>query len=178
MVYKGFMRSRQPTFPFNEFKRCLDHGGEIRKGKRKGRRPVVTKRAMHVVFRSTRARGKFSLLHKRNVAVVRDELLKWSKYFGVRIYQWANVGNHIHLLIRARTRGGFQNFLRTFSGKVAQRVTGAKRGRGFGRFWDLLTYSRVVEWGKAFRIVREYVLQNELEGLGILSVQVRKVGGS
>jgi len=177
MVYKIPMRSMQPTLPLKEFKSRLVHGGEINKGKRKERRPVVTKRPMHIVFRSTQARGNLSLLRRQNARIVRSELSKWSKRFGIRIYQWANVGNHIHLVVLAKTRRGFHNFLRTVAGKIAQRVTGAKRGQEFGRFWDLLAYSRVVEWGKAFQMVRKYVFQNELEALGLIPCRVRNRGG-
>jgi REP element-mobilizing transposase RayT len=92
---------------------------------------------------------------------------------GVRVYEYANVGNHVHLLVRAKHRSAFQRFLRSFAGVAARLITGARRGRSVGRFWDRLAYSRVVSWGREFRCVREYVIRNELEFLGVISYQPR-----
>jgi hypothetical protein len=92
---------------------------------------------------------------------------------GVRVYEYATVGNHIHMVVRARCRAGFQTFLRAFAGIAARLVTGARRGRPTGRFWDTLAYSRVLHWGREFRRARDYVLQNELEALGVISYQPR-----
>jgi len=55
-----------------------------------------------------------------------------------------NVGNHLHLLARARRRADFQSFLRDLGGSLAIAVTGARKGNRIGRFWDKLAWSRVV----------------------------------
>ncbi len=83
--------------------------------------------------------------------------------FGIRIYDFANVGTHLHLLVRARRRDAFQAFLRSFAGIVARRVTGARRGRPIGRFFSDLAWSRVVSWGRDYIGVRHYVLRNQIE---------------
>ena len=84
--------------------------------------------------------------------------------FGIRVYDFANVGSHLHLLLRARRRDAFQAFLRSFAGIVARRVTGARRGRPSGRFFSGLAWSRVVAWGRDFFGVRHYIFRNEIEG--------------
>src|SRR5258706_8592030 len=84
--------------------------------------------------------------------------------FGVRVYDFANVGTHLHLLVRARRRESFQAFLRSFAGLVARWVTGARRGRPSGRFFHGLAWSRVVAWGRDYLGVRHYVFRNEIEG--------------
>jgi hypothetical protein len=72
-----------------------------------------------------------------------------------------------------KDRKGFQTFLRVFCGKIAQRVTGAVKGsRQTGRFW-LLPYTRIVEWGRAFGVAKNYVERNEKEADGILSYRPR-----
>jgi hypothetical protein len=78
------------------------------------------------------------------------------------IYEFANAGNHLHLLIRAKCRFALQDFLRAFAGVVARLITGARKGRPIGKFWDFLAYSRVVTWGRDFFGVRAYIVQNEL----------------
>jgi REP element-mobilizing transposase RayT len=135
------------------------HGGEVRRGQRKLERPVSTRRPMHVVLTSHRARGPWSL--REHDRAVRDVLRRMARRFEVRIYDFANVGSHLHLVLRARRREAFQGFLRSFAGIVARRVTGARRGRRSGRFFDSLAWSRVVSWGRDYWGLRHYVFRNQ-----------------
>jgi hypothetical protein len=116
---------------------------------------------MHLVLTSKRARGAWSLLkHQR---AVRDTMRAMACRFGVRVYDFANIGSHLHLLVRAKRREAFQAFLRSFAGIVARRVTGAKRGRPAGPFFTGLAWSRVVSWGRDYLGVRHYIFRNEIE---------------
>jgi REP element-mobilizing transposase RayT len=144
----------------------LEHGGDIRKGKRKLARPFDPKRPLHLVMRSTRAKGPWSLLKSQKV--VKSLVYGIARRYEVRIYQFANSGNHLHFLVRAKKKRNFQNFLRVLAGKIAQGITGAKKGHAIGKFWDSLTYSRLLSWGREFLNVRFYVIQNELESEGII----------
>ena len=102
----------------------------------------------------------------------------------VRIYQYANSGTHLHLLLRAKTHQGFKRFLRTLSALVPRIVTGAKKGmpilgsRGAKsparKFWDGLAYTCVVNWGRHFFNGRYYVIRNELEAEGLIPYRERK----
>jgi len=139
-----------------------EHGGAVRRRRRKLERPVSVRRPMHVVLTSHRARGPWSL--RRHEVAVRDALRAMARRFGVRVYDFANVGTHLHLLVRARRRESFQAFLRSFAGLVARRVTGARRGRPSGRFFHGLAWSRVIAWGRDYFGVRHYVFRNEIEG--------------
>jgi REP element-mobilizing transposase RayT len=139
-----------------------EHGGAIRRHRRKLERPVSVRRPMHVVLTSHRARGAWSL--RRHERAVRDALREMAGRFGIRVYDFANVGSHLHLLVRTRRRKSFQSFLRSFAGIVARRVTGAKRGRPSGRFFTGLAWSRVVVWGRDYFGVRHYVFRNQIEG--------------
>ncbi len=129
---------------------------------------------MHLVLRSEKARDALSLLSRRHEKVIRELVSNAGKRYQVRIYQYANGGNHLHLLVRGKTRKGMQDFLRYIAGKVAQHVTDAKKGNAFGKFWESLAYSRVVEWGKAYTAAKRYVFQNELEASGEIPYQARK----
>ncbi len=127
----------------------------------------MTNRPMHLVLRAEKARGSLSLLAKPHAVSVRRILMAVSRRHHVRVVESANVGNHLHLLIQAQTRVGFANFLRRFSCEVALAVTGARKGKAFGRFWTGLAFSRIVEWGRALKTVRHYIALNELEGRGM-----------
>src|SRR5260221_2176113 len=147
-----------------------EHGGAVRRGRRKLERPVSVRRQMHVVLTSQRARGPWSL--RKHERTVRDALRAMARRFGVRVYDYANVGTHLHLLVRARRRETFQAFLRSFAGIVARRVTGARRGKPTGRFFSGLAWSRVVAWGRDYLGVRHYVFRNQIEGA--LGARVRR----
>ncbi|MBY0472014.1 transposase [bacterium] len=140
-----------------------EHGGSIRKGKRKTQRPFDPKRPLHLTLRSTKARGHRSLLqHKWRVWGL---LQKVSERYQIRVYRFANVGNHLHLLVQARKRAQIQAFLREFAGGVANLVTGAIKGRP-EKFWDGLVWSKIVDWGRQFRATAKYVMLNVLESIG------------
>jgi REP element-mobilizing transposase RayT len=118
---------------------------------------------MHVTLHSQRAVGEWSLLRHRRA--VREALRASAERNGVKVYDFANVGSHLHLLVRARRRENFQAFLRSFAGIVARRVTGARRGlplRG-GAFWSALAWSRIVAWGRDYWGVRSYIFRNLIE---------------
>ena len=140
-----------------------EHGGAVLHGRRKRERPVSTRRAMHVVLTSERARGAWSL--RRHERTVRDALRQMARRFDVRVYDFANVGSHVHLLVRVRRREAFHGFLRSFAGIVARRVTGARCGQPRGRFFTGLAWSRVVAWGRDDLGVRHYVFRNQIEGV-------------
>jgi REP element-mobilizing transposase RayT len=145
----------------------LEHGGDVRAGRRRVARPIDTKKPLHVVLRSSRARRAWSMLHPDFAAPIRRKAGSLARRYGVRVYRYANVGNHIHLLASVRSRPALQSFLRVFAGLTARLVTGARRGRPVGRFWDRLAYTRIVSWGREFRAVGAYVKQNEAEALGL-----------
>jgi REP element-mobilizing transposase RayT len=138
------------------------HGGDFRRARRKLERPVSTRRPMHVVLTSHRARGPWSL--RKHDRAVREALRRMARRFEVRIYDFANVGSHLHLVLRARRREAFQGFLRSFAGIVARRVTGARRAHPSGPFFDGLAWSRVVSWGRDYWGLRHYVFRNQIEG--------------
>jgi REP element-mobilizing transposase RayT len=146
---------------------ALEHGGDVRTGKRKVARPIDTKKPLHVVLRSARARRAWSMLRPDFAPRIRRKVASLARRYDVRVYRYANVGNHLHLLARVRSRRALQTFLRVFAGVTARLVTGAKRGRPVGRFWDRLAYTRIVSWGREFRAVGAYVRQNEAEALGL-----------
>ncbi len=173
-------------------KPALEYGGGLERGRRKTFRPLDTKRPVHIVMRSSRARGSWSLLRPANKKSVGSIVYKFASRFGVRVMHFENVGTHVHLLVRARRRADFQSFMRTVPAQIATRVTGAKKGKAItpraedvnlaGRkiigehgpandekrkFWDSLAYSRVVNWGKDLLGLHHYLTKNAFEGEGI-----------
>jgi REP element-mobilizing transposase RayT len=146
----------------------LTHGGAKTQGKRKIARPIDPKRPLHVVLKSSRAKGEWSMLHPKKAKHVDTRSQAIAKKWGIRIYRQANVGNHIHFLLSTPSRRAFQGFLRELSGTLAMLITGAHKGNPVGKFWDQLAYSAVVQWGRHFRNVTDYVIKNLFESAGFL----------
>lgn len=123
------MQSKQLFLPgLNRKTKENAHGGDHTKGKRKTARPFDPKQALHVVLRSSKARGRFSMLHPKHCNHVHNLVHRLKKRWNISVYRYANVGNHLHLLIRAKTRSAWQGFIRELSGGIAMLVTGARKG--------------------------------------------------
>ena len=149
------------------------HGGEHAKGKRKKARPFSSNKAIHIVMRSERAKGSWSFRRMSVYGKVIEQIERRAKVSHIRLYNLAVNGNHIHFLIRAKTKAQLQKFLRAITGCLARFITGARRGNAKGKFWDGLTFSRIIEWGKDFQITKSYVIQNVLEAEGAIPYQPR-----
>jgi REP element-mobilizing transposase RayT len=152
---------------FSGEKSGTEHGGGTGKGKRKGARPIATRKPMHLVLRAGRAVGDWSFLRKKNREQIEQILELISKRYGVRVIRFQNVGNHLHLLIQGKSRILLQSFLRTLPAKIALAVTQAKKGNPQGRFFDEILFSRVVDWGRDLDRIVRYFRKNEFEAAGI-----------
>lgn len=143
----------------------LAHGGEHigrRTGRRRLARPLNAKRPLHLVLKSSAAKGKLSFLtHK--VAV--DRIVNTAaKKFGVRIHERANVGNHLHFVLSFSSRDGFKRFLKTITGLISRHITGDRKGKPFGRrFWDHTAFTRVIVGYRAYWTAWNYIEKNKIE---------------
>jgi hypothetical protein len=118
-----------------------EHGGDIRRGRRKLERPVSVRKPIHVTLHSDRAHGDWSMLrHQRRV---REALRVCARRSAVRIYDFANVGTHLHLLVRARQRPAFRAF---FAGRslASSREPSPARDEGAQWWWALWERARLV----------------------------------
>jgi len=182
-----YRKNQQMLFD-RSFEIRKDFGGSLlRKSNAKTARPISTKEAMHIVLRSSFARGQYSMLRKNIAQQIRKVIDRQAKLFGIRIYEYANVGNHIHILVRAGNRNSFKSFLRSISGLIARITLGAERGRAkltklknalrsnsiLQKFWDQRPFTRIVTWKRDFNAVKKYVIQNFNEAMGFITYQPR-----
>lgn len=130
-----------PQKHMKSFKRWT-HGGTSLKKRRKRARPLVPNQITHVVFKSSKAKGKLSFYHHKYKV---SQLLKQrSKKFFVEILDFVNMGNHLHLKVRFKDPSLFKKFLISYPAMLARAITGARKGKPFGKFWDGLVYTRVL----------------------------------
>lgn len=154
------------------------YGGELlktRKG-RQGPRPLATRNSMHLVLRSTKARGPWSFRSPRNAAKIKAIIRKFSERYGVRIHSMANAGNHLHLHVQFASRYTYRPFIRAVTSAIAMTITGWSRWRKAPqsvRFWDARPFSRVVQGFGDFLRLKNYVKINQVEGLDFSRDQAR-----
>ncbi len=167
--YNGLMIRREKQFEFGGqgFNKPGDKfGGSLLKGNPKSKRPLATTLPIHLILRA--AQGGLRL--PKTFGKVTEIIDGTTKKYGVRIYQSANAGNHIHLVIKISNLKLWPAFIRELSGRIAQ-VVGELIGLAKGaKFWLFRPFTRIVRsWQKAFKAVKEYVYLNQLEANGFIS---------
>lgn len=130
------------------------HGGELSKGKRRIRRPLKEGEPLHLVLKSNRAFGRKSLLHPANRKALQRYTRRFVFRFRIRLYSFANVGNHIHIVIRVNDRKAYTSFITALTGTISKMIFKT------AGMWDLRPFTRVAEFGRELAIVKKYVIKN------------------
>jgi REP element-mobilizing transposase RayT len=157
------MKQKQLTFLKNlNISNRKSYGG-VTKGKRKVARPISTKKWSHLVFKSSKAKGHLSLLRLENKIKINNIVKKQASKHGVQVADLVNMGNHMHLKVKPQSRRGFQNFLKSTSAMIARAITGARKGFKFGKFWDGLVFTRVIQSGYELFQLSGYFEANRVE---------------
>lgn len=143
-------------------------------------RPIFSKQALHLVLRSSMAQGRYSMRRSDLQDRIWTIVKKHADLNGVTIYDYANAGHHLHLLIRVKRRDFYQKFIRSITGLIARAVKNCERGRPLkGKFWDARPFSRVVQFaGREYQKVKLYFARNHLEALGFIKYVPRTKSNS
>lgn len=172
-------------------------GGRLLNGRRRRARPLSTKEPIHLVMRSSWAKGSTSFLQPRNKNEIQRLIRVIAKKYFIQLYQVAIAGNHVHLVIRCPRRQFYKTFVRVLSSQIASHVMkkqsfkvfkqfvlnqkwgdphpGSTEPQGLSQqFWQFRPWSRVLHWGLDFKTCCLYVLQNTLEALGFVDYKPRK----
>ena len=138
---------------------------------RRRARPFDKSKAMHIVMH-THLKGAFHIRSIRTWLKGYVPLLAHKK--GIRLYHFAIVSNHLHIVLRAGSKQALSIFLRVLAGVIARRVLRADRGRKAQvKMWLKRPYSRVLSWGREFHNVLYYVHRNLLEASKTLKYEAR-----
>ncbi|CAN5681381.1 hypothetical protein BH10BDE1_BH10BDE1_00120 [soil metagenome] len=167
------------------------YGGSLRntrEGRSRGR-PLATRETMHLVLRSTQAKGPWSFRNTKNAKNIVRIVGDFAQKYGVGILSMANVGNHLHLQIKLANRRTYAPFIRAITGAIAMAVTGRTRWskkhsiekpakpidsrrktapeeNGAKKFWDYRPFTRIVQSLRARLNLNDYTRINALEGEG------------
>jgi REP element-mobilizing transposase RayT len=137
-------------------------GGSLLKGNPKCKRPLDSKLPILLTLRAV----KSGMRHPKAFGPIQKTVERCSAKYGVRIYEWANVGNHLHLLIKIGSRAAWVGFIRELTGEIASIVRSLFNIEG--GFWMFRPHTRIVQgWKKAYRFAKSYVVINQLEAEGL-----------
>jgi REP element-mobilizing transposase RayT len=157
------------------------YGGDLLK-KRKGRktgRPVSVKHSMHLVLKSSKAKGEWSFRNKMNAQKIENIVKKFSEKYSVRINSLANVGNHLHFHIQLLMRGSYKPFIRAITSAIAMAITCASRWNKLGiKFWDYRPFTTLVQSFRQLLNLKDYMMINQLEGIGHSRIEARFIVAS
>lgn len=171
------MKTKRPKQQslFNQ-KWSLSHGGILRKKAHgRGARPLSSKATLHVVMRSSQAKGLWSFQNSKNIRKLGKFIQEFSKSKGVELISVANVGNHYHLHVKIPNRSLYKAWIRGLSSGIAMLTLGRKGlyllKNQEEKFWDYRPFTRVIQSFKAFLNLKDYLRINQFEGLGMPRTQ-------
>jgi hypothetical protein len=134
-------------------------GGNLPRGRRKLARPLARKRPTHLILKAKKV-----IFPERKTVL--DVVFSQAEKQSIRIYDLAVAKDHLHLVIVIPGRREYRAFIRSVTGLLA---------RLFGKgLWTALPFTRVAQWGAAYRELQRYMEQNREEALGRRPYKPRK----
>lgn len=143
-------------------------GGALLNGNNpKCARPLDSKLPLHIVLRGIRG----GMRTPRAYRGISEILKRAERRHGVKIYSQANVGSHLHLVVKLRHISAWAGFIRDIAGSIGLLLKGLKQLTQAGEcYWAHRPFTRVIRgWGRAYVTIREYVHLNQLEANGFIS---------
>lgn len=195
----------QPQIPGLSLKRQLTFGGSDLTSHPKEQRAIPLDRPIHLVMRSLYAKGPRSFLRKDLAESIFAIIERQARRFNVKLYRYANAGNHLHMVVKPSSRRGYKGFIRSISGLMARLVLKVERGLSLNtiaqgskkqrvndknfnsskdaavkknRFWQSRPFTRILSWGRDFKGVSDYLMQNTLEAIGFIAYKPRLTKGA
>jgi REP element-mobilizing transposase RayT len=141
-------------------------GGEHLKFKRKSQRPLDFKKTTHLVLRLKPLLP--SLINPRDKNL-RKGFCKIADKYNIKIYQLVFNHTHLHAAILIPDRKAYTDFIRELTSKLVAYFS-KKTKIQFKKIFLNRPFTRIVEWGKGFQKLMNYLVKNEKES-GVKQVQ-------
>lgn len=138
-----------------------EFGGSRLTGRRKIARPFIHKNPLKIVLKADSARSPHLTAYRSEIHWL---FKNFSQMFIVKIYEVAICNGHIHFVGLFSTKEVYTKFIKALTGTIA---------RKFKIKFKLRPWSRILNWGRSFKIALNYVLQNHLESIGVIPYQPR-----
>jgi REP element-mobilizing transposase RayT len=141
-------------------------GGEHLKFKRKSQRPLDFKKTTHLVLRLKPLLPSLMNPKDKNL---RKGFCKIADKYNIKVYQLVFNHSHLHGAILIPDRQAYVSFIRELTSKLVLYFSKSTRVR-FKKIFLNRPFTRIVEWGKGFRKLMDYLVKNEKES-GVQQVQ-------
>ncbi len=157
---------------FHKTQAIKRHGGSLAKGKRKSRRPLCTKRVLHMVLASRKTKElRFNFLKERAKVL---EILKYQlQKHKVKVHNYSVNSNHMHMALQFESRKQYNSFIRAFTGHLI-RTLSLLTGIDLKGLFDLSPFTEVIEWGRQFKNTIKYITKNRINVDGAETVSWRE----
>jgi len=124
---------------------------------------------IHLVLRSSRARGGWNFLLASNIKRIQSIIKSQSKNFKITVLTQKNAGTYLQFLIQGKNKKQIQDFIRTISALIARYVQRVHKGSTAKKeFWDQRPFTRIVEGYTGLGVALGIIVQSELEALGVI----------
>ncbi len=160
----GFIKSAKKYF-----------GGQHLVGKRKSKRPLSTKKPIHLVLRSM----NFKIFRPKNQSL-KKLIHQIAQESGVKIYELAINWSHIHFVIKIQSREAYVRFVRVLNSKLTLALASARKRNSSHKsaskhlqstvndlkLFTLRPFTRILEWGRDYKNGISYLRLNQKEARG------------
>ncbi len=82
------------------------------------------------------------------------------------VYDNAVNFNHMHFVIRIKSESDYRSWIRELTSEIV-RLISIKTGIGLSQFFTLRPWTRILHWGRDFKIAMEYLVLNKMEVVGL-----------
>jgi REP element-mobilizing transposase RayT len=139
-----------------------ERGGVKLYKKRKSLRPLSFHNSTHLVLR---LKDGLPLLFDPHDKRLKNHVFQIAKKYQIRIYHLIFNHTHMHAAILLMNRKSYVSFIRELTAFLVKYFTDQLKIPGliFKNIFAYRPYTRSVLWGKAYRILVNYMKKNELE---------------
>lgn len=99
--------------------------------KRKEARTLSSRHAIHLILKSTKIKDYGSFYKYKKL--IKEEMQKFSNKFGLKIFSYTIMNDHIHLIIQIQNRNAYTYFVQAFAGSVALKIVKLKKGENLSK---------------------------------------------
>lgn len=128
-------------------------------GKRKVKRPLSTKKPIHLILRSS----KHDL--RRNERQLTQRWNQLSGKFGIKTYRLVVASNHVHAIVRLHSQRLYNQFIQALTGTLSKRLH---------INWLTRPTTRLAQWGRDFNRLKQYLQLNFLEANDLIDYQPKR----
>ncbi len=136
-----------------------EFGGIRLYNKRKAIRPLEFNKPIHLVLRLNERIPAFFNPKDKKLKIL---ILHTAAKYNVQMYHLVLNHTHVHTVIKMKDRGSYVGFIREITSKLTLYFSN-QIGIKLKRIFDHRPWSRIVNWGKGFQILCEYMSKNERE---------------